>query len=66
MAVIRNDRVEILEYLKGSVQRLRDRAITNPSACGTELLPIVEQLAEDAATLEAELIKAGYIPNPTS
>lgn len=58
----RTDRREELEYLKRSVQRLRELAPSNPEKIGAQLLHIADELAEEAAELEAELIESGYIP----
>lgn len=57
------DRREELEYLNRSVQRLRELAPSNPAKIGSRLLQIADELAVEAAELEAELIEAGYIPN---
>jgi hypothetical protein len=56
------DRREELEYLKRSVQRLRELAPSNPAKIGSQLLQIADELAYEAAELEAELIEAGTIP----
>ena len=34
MAVLKNDRVEVLEYLKRSVERMRQLALVNPDKFG--------------------------------
>jgi len=64
--VAQTDRREELEYLKRSVRRLRELAPSNPAKIGSQLLQIADELADEAATLEAELIEAGYIANPKS
>jgi hypothetical protein len=58
----RTDRREELDYLKRSVQRLRELAPSNPAKIGAQLLHIADELAEEAAALEAELVEAGLIP----
>ena len=58
------DRREELDYLKRSVQRLRELAPSNPAKIGAQLLHIANELAEEAAALEAELVAAGYIATP--
>ena len=60
--VVGTDRREELEYLKRSVQRLRELAPSNPAKIGLQLLQIADDLADEAAELEAELIEAGHIP----
>ena len=59
---VRTDRREELQYLKRSVQRLRELAPSNPAKIESQLLHIADELADEAAALEAELIEAGYIP----
>ena len=61
----RTDRREELEYLKRSVQRLRELAPSNPAKIGAQLLYIADELAEEATALEAELVEAGYILKTT-
>ena len=56
------DRREELAYLKRSVQRLHELALSNPAKIGAQLLHIADELPEEAAALEAELIEAGSIP----
>jgi len=62
--VLRTDRREELEYLKRSVRRLRELAPSNPAKIGSQLLQIAEELAGEAAALEAELIADGDVPMP--
>jgi hypothetical protein len=64
MAVFKNDRVEVLQYLKQSIQRLRDEAQAQSGAFGDHLREIADQIAKDTAALEAEMIEAGYLLKP--
>jgi predicted nucleic acid-binding protein len=57
-----NGRVEILDYLQRVADRIRELARTNPSDMRYQVLAIADQIAEEAAGLEAELIDAGYLP----
>ena len=59
--VARNDRREELDYLKRSVDRLRELAPSNPAKIGVQLLRIADELAAEAAALEAEISEAGSI-----
>jgi hypothetical protein len=52
---------EELDYLKRSVQRLRELAVSNPAKIGAQLRRIADELAEEATVLEAELTEAGWI-----
>jgi HEPN domain-containing protein len=56
------DRFAVLDYIKQSVERLRDLARANSDKLHSEMLALADQLAENAANLEAEMIEAGYIP----
>ena len=61
-----NGRVEILDYLQRVADRIRELARTNPSDMRYQVLAIADQIAEEAAGLEAELSEAGHLPpNPT-
>lgn len=66
MSVVRNDRLEVLLYLKKSVVRMRQLAAEKPSRFGDELHTIADQIVRDAANLEAELVAAGYIAQPAT
>ena len=54
-----NGRVEILDYLQRVADRIRELARTNPSDMRYQVLAIADQIAEEAAGLEAELSEAG-------
>lgn len=56
------DRVAVLEYIKQSVERLRDLAKANTDKLSADMLAIADKIAGDAAKLEAELVAAGYLP----
>ena len=56
------DRVVVLEYLKQSVERMRELAKTGSDKLSAEMLALANQIAKDTASLEAELIEAGYLP----
>lgn len=61
------DRVAVLNYIKRSVERLRDLAKAKSDNLSSEMLAIADQISADAAKLEAELIAAGYIlPKPAN
>jgi hypothetical protein len=61
------DRVGILDYLKNSVQRMRERAEHDAGQLGDTLRQAADDIAADIAKLEAELIAAGYItPKPAN
>ena len=62
MRLVRNDPVQVLEYLKRSVERMREITRANPAKWGSEMLKVADQIAADAERLEAELRAAGYIP----
>jgi hypothetical protein len=62
---LRNEKVEALKYLKGSIQRIRELATANPGKIGTQMLVIADDIANDMTKLEAELVEAGYLPDPT-
>jgi hypothetical protein len=66
MAIIGYDRLEIWEYLKQSLDRLRELAKVNPSAFSTEMQATIDEIAEDTKNLEAELIAGGYLPKPAN
>ena len=55
------DRVAVLDYLKQSVDRMRDLAKAGSDKLSTDMLAIADQIADDAAKLEAELIAVGHI-----
>jgi predicted nucleic acid-binding protein len=59
-------RVELLEYIQRVADRIRALARTNPSDIGSQVLAIADQIAEEAAGLEADLIEAGYLPPKTT
>lgn len=60
------DRVAVLEYLKRSIERMRELAKVGSDKLSTDMLVIADQIAADAARLEAELIAAGYLPKPAN
>jgi hypothetical protein len=61
--VPRNDRLEVLDYLKRSIQRIRDVAAAHSNEnISSEMLKIADAVAADTAELEQELIDAGYLP----
>jgi hypothetical protein len=60
MAVTREDRLKALVDLKAFVQRMRAVARADPGIFSGELLRLADDIADDAARLEAELIEAGY------
>jgi hypothetical protein len=62
MSVVTYDRIEILEYLKESVQRVRETAWMQPIESRAKILHIADQIADDTAQLESELVAAGYLP----
>ena len=66
MSVVRNDRLEILEYLKRSVRRMRELAAQNPGKFAEEMLAVADDIADDVARLEGELIEAGHLPTPAN
>jgi hypothetical protein len=59
--VARTDRREELDYLKRSVQRLRELAVSNPAKISAQLRHIAAELDAEAMALEAELTEAGWI-----
>jgi len=66
MSVVRNDRLEVLEYLKRSVGRMRRLAAEHPGRFAEELLAVADEIAEDVARLEGELAAAGHLPIPAN
>jgi hypothetical protein len=66
MAVLRDDQVGVLEFLKRSGHRLREMALAHPGEFGTQLLEIADQIVAEAAALEVELIEAGFFPKPAN
>jgi hypothetical protein len=56
------DRVAVFDYIKQSVERMREMAKASSDKFSSELLAIADQIAEDAGKLEAELIASGYLP----
>jgi hypothetical protein len=64
MSVLRNDRLEVLIYLKESVARMRRLEVDNPGKFGAEMLAIAAQIESDVERLEVELVAAGFIPTP--
>jgi hypothetical protein len=62
---LRNDRIEILNYLKQTVKRMREIAQADPGQFGDAIRKLADDIAVDAAELEAELIEAGLLPRPT-
>lgn len=66
MPVLRNERVELLEYLKSAVARIRDFADREPGPCGDSMRLLAEQIAKDAEELQAEMLEAGFIPKPVA
>lgn len=55
------DRVAVLEYIKQSVDRMRELAKAGSDKLSADMLAIADQIADDAAHLEAELIAVGHI-----
>jgi hypothetical protein len=62
MGIIKNERVEILEYLKQSIQRMRETARAHPDKLRAQILETADRIAEDTAKLEHQMIEAGYVP----
>ncbi|HWE72859.1 MAG TPA: hypothetical protein VG328_06845 [Stellaceae bacterium] len=62
----RNDRIEILNYLKQSVKRMREFAQTDTGQLGEEMRELANEIVQDTAKLEAELVEAVYLPGATS
>jgi hypothetical protein len=62
---LRNESIEVLKYLRGSIQRIRELAAANPGTMGTQMQFLADEIADDTTKLEAELVEAGYIPDPT-
>ncbi|HEX4194754.1 MAG TPA: hypothetical protein VHY80_16725 [Stellaceae bacterium] len=58
---LQRDRIEILNYLKQSVKRMRELAQADPSPFGEALRTLADEIAVDTAKLEAELVEAGYL-----
>jgi hypothetical protein len=63
---LRNESVEVLTYLKRSVLRLRELAAASHSELAAQMLLIADEIANDAARLETELVAGGYLPEPPS
>ena len=57
MSVIRDERVEVLEYLQQSVQHMRETAQTRPDKSRAEMLETADRIAEDRAKLEGRMIE---------
>ena len=55
------DRIAVLDYLKQSIERMRQLAQAISDRIGSEILAVADQIADDAAKLEAELIAVGHI-----
>ena len=66
MAVPRDHRLEVLDYLKQSVERMRRLAKADSDKFSSDMLAVADQIAGDVANLEAELIEAGYFPKPAN
>jgi hypothetical protein len=62
MSGLRYDRIEILNYLKQSVKRMREIADGDPGQFGEAMRKLADDIALDTAKLEEELIEAGYLP----
>ena len=62
MGVSRNERIEILEYLKQSIHRMRETAWAQPDKLHAEILETADLIAGDTAKLEDQMIDAGYVP----
>jgi hypothetical protein len=56
------DRLELLQYLQRTAQRMRDIARNNPGALKPDLSRLAEELGREADGLEKELIKGGDLP----
>jgi hypothetical protein len=56
------DRIAVLDYLKQSVERMREFAKAGSDTLSSEMQAIADQIAIDAAKLEADLIEVGYLP----
>ena len=58
------DRIAVLDYLKQSIERIRQLAKASSDKLSADMLAVADQIADDAAKLEAELIAVGHIlPN---
>jgi hypothetical protein len=66
VSTLKDDPVAVLEYILRCVERMREIATSNPSLIGRSLRGIADDIARKAAELEAELIKAGFLPNPAN
>jgi hypothetical protein len=66
MSSLDYDRVAVLDYLKEAIERLRHRALAGSDNLTADILEVADDLARDAAALEAELIEAGYILKPAN
>lgn len=62
LSFARTDRLEVLDYLKQSIERVRAFAAAQAGRIASELLQAADELAADTARLEAELIASGYLP----
>jgi hypothetical protein len=56
------DRVELLQYMERSAERMRDLASNNSRSIGQELLELADELAREADALEKDLIQGGHLP----
>jgi hypothetical protein len=63
---LHHDRIEILNYLKQSVKRMRAIADGDPGQFGDAVRKLADDIASDTVELEAELIEAGYLPKPAN
>jgi hypothetical protein len=59
-----DDRLQVLDYLKQSIGRMREAAAEYEGQFAEALLDIADQIAGDVERLEIELIAAGYLPRP--
>jgi len=66
MSVLGNDRLDVLDYLKKSIKCMREIAESEPSAIGESIRLFADQIADDTAKFEAELIAAGLLARPAN
>ena len=59
-------RLEVLAFLQESATRLRQMARERPCSISANMIKIADDIARDAARLEAELVDAGLIDQPTA
>ena len=59
-------RLEVLAFLQVSAAKMRRLAHDRPSTVSSELIRLADEIAIEAAKLEAELIGAGLVVPPAA